>query len=437
MPMNIELDNDFKNILEFQQSEKWRKFGWESNEISHIDVHEVRDDAVHSAIPAVEKEMENRKYMVVQQYSEEIEPDGSMPINLFIVDGKDIKDTFHMGNASGLSDAYVYGPSMASEIDIGYNSGTNYIMDITHLSKRAQTVLLHNSENILEDVQERAVRSAEMGGYSSSYEEDSGYFDHKSNDYDLLSENESYRNEERALYGRALDDDEVAISVDGTVKTLIANAFDNGAESPYASIYDAFSKSLEKDSKEMEENKVVAEKEKPAKKATRTVEEIAKSIAEKSIVTKETKKEEKKVEKEEVKKESKYKRVAKESVKTTENKVVKAETVAKDDSKGKDAGKGKYKPVENKSRGNAMYRLSQGQRRLVMFLTGQARKNNWLDKNGNTLVFDQDAGDAKAELNRFIEGAKLNGFTFTPAINANRKRAQEKAKANNGTSDGR
>ena len=429
MPMNDRLSEQFKSLLDFQQSEKWRKFGWESEEASHVNVHVLDDESLKNVIPDVEKEILNRKYFVVQQYSEEMEPDGSMPVNIFIVDGKDIKDSFSMGNANGFDDAYAYGPSMASEMDIGYNSGTNYIMDVTNLSKRAQATLLRSSEAILEDVQERAVRSAEMGGYSSSYEEDSGYYDRKHDDYDSLSDNESYRNEERALYGRALDEDEVTISVEGTVKMVIANAFDNGAESPYDSIYAILDKSLEKDNKEIEEKQESVAVE---VKSKRTVEEIAKSISSMSVVNKTEKKEEKQVEK---KAEPKYKKVTKESVQVEK----KESTPVKDkvEDKEKDNNKGKFKPVEKKSRGNAMYRLSQGQRRLVMFLTGRARKNNWLDKNGKALVFDQDAGDAKAELNRFIEGAKLNGFTFTPAINANKKRAQEKAKANNGTSDGR
>ena len=424
MPMNDRLTEQFKSLLDFQQSEKWRKFGWESDEASHVNVHVLDDDSLKSVMPDVEKEIQNRKFFVVQQYSEEMEPDGSMPINVFIVDGKDIKDSFSMGNANGFDDAYAYGPSMASEMDIGYNSGTNYIMDVTNLSKRAQATLLHNSEAILEDVQERAVRSAEMGGYSSSYEEDSGYYDRKHDDYDSLSDNESYRNEERALYGRALDEDEVTISVEGTVKMVIANAFDNGAESPYDSIYAILDKSLEKDNKEIEEKQEsVAVEVKPK----RTAEEITKSIATKSVVNKTEKKEEKQVKK---KAEPKYKKVMKESVQVEKKEVTPVKDKVED--KEKDT-KGKFKPVEKKSRGNAMYRLTQGQRRLVMFIAGQARKNGWLDKDGKALVFDQDAGDARNELNRFIEGAKLNGFSFHGKSTKNKANTN----TNNGTSDGR
>lgn len=231
----------------FQQSESWRKHVWEMDieDVNFSSLEEKdRTGNTGKALRGMQDAMDGRKFFVVQQFGDEIEADGSIPVSVSLADGKDINASFFSQMAD---EAQPYGPAMMTEIDSGYHSGVQYLLDVTSLSRKSQLALLRGAETSLEDLSEAASRNMGMGGYSDSYEEGSGYYNRRSDDYESMRENAEYRKEERERYGRALDDDDRSgsVSVESTVQYVLSEAYDSGAKPPYAVMVKAYENVLE------------------------------------------------------------------------------------------------------------------------------------------------------------------------------------------------
>lgn len=232
-----------QKISRFQESEAWRNHDWVAD-IDGIDFMslEQKDNNVSTALRGVQDELEGHRFFVVQQFGDECEADGSIPVSVSLVEGREIMSSFsHM-----MDEAQPYGPSLMAEIDTGYQNGVQYLLDVTSLSEKGRQSLLHEAERTLDDMSETVSRRMGIGGYSASYEADSGYVNRHANDFSSLRDNAEYRRQERELYGRALDDDveNERVSVANAVQYIVSEAYDAGAKAPYAVMAAAYDKSM-------------------------------------------------------------------------------------------------------------------------------------------------------------------------------------------------
>ena len=363
MVMNDELKESFDTIINFQNSEEWRRIGvWETDEL-HVDVNAYAkgDSKFSDVLSKVQGEMENKKYFVVQQSSDELENDGTIPISVSIMDGKSIKNAIALGGGinNGISESFAYGPAMASQSDVGYYSDVQYIMDVTNLSKRAQSSLVRSAESVIENAQD----------------------------------NLSY-----ADFG-----DEDFSPVENTVRSVISDAYDNGAVSPYVSLFKELENSLQ----------LETAKEEVKKEAVKEVKETAKVKKEPVQAVK----------KEKIKKEPVKKAVSKETK-------VEVKQDVKDEVKQQVVDTS----VKKEKKGNAFYKLSPKQRGLVVAIQNKAKENDWRDEKGNLLHFDSNAENAQDEINRLFNEAKAMGFQMfsKKSLKPNTKSSN----VNNGVADG-
>ena len=127
-----------KEMTDFQNSEAWRKPNgdWRMDIESGVNLRDYENDHGNyeessvdksDALLDVTKALASRKYLVVEQTSDEIGFDGSLPITIGLADGKDVYSAL---TAEGITTSYVYGPTMANEIDMGYLPKGVYLLRI-------------------------------------------------------------------------------------------------------------------------------------------------------------------------------------------------------------------------------------------------------------------------------------------------------------------
>ena len=221
-PDKVDEDQDMVGPGTFAEYEQEDKTG-----VSKAVLRQVSDD------------MKKGTYLVIQQFSEEIEDEASLPVSVSLMKGDALAVTF---SPQGLDDAYPSGKALAFDTDYGYDYGTQYMLDVSDLSTKMQNWVLSQAENALEDMKESAEKK--------SYGNDDEYED----EMDLYSE--GHRN---------------SLSPEAVVDYMLSEAYDNGAKSPWEKLSNSFMMALEKEQQKVVEKAVEKEVEKapaePAKEA--------------------------------------------------------------------------------------------------------------------------------------------------------------------------
>ena len=269
-----------KEIVTFQNKEMWRMSNWQVNFNSLVNLEgfeksigdwDRSEVSKSDVLLSVSKGMIGRKYLLVQQFSNEKDYSGQIPVTIGLATGKDIKGLFSVDN---LSNSYVYGPSLAIENDAGYDSGTQFLLDVTNVDNKNLKALVQSAREKLDEVQEKAYRYLE-GGNDSSYDRDYSYGNRRYEGYDDAF-NRIYDNEDD--YGRRNESSSEAYQefIDKAVKAVVTAAYENDARSPYNVMLDEFARVAKIDLDKL----MNSSKAKQAKEAQQTVET-------KKVVTKE------------------------------------------------------------------------------------------------------------------------------------------------------
>ena len=267
--------NGLYEIVEFQTKETWRRENWQVNTNTLVNLEgfenskgnwENSEISKSDVLLSISDKLIDRKYLLIQQLSSEMDYSGQIPVTIGLANGKDIKGLF---SADNLSNSYVYGPSLAIENDTGYDAGTQYLLDVTDVSKANLKSLLQSAREKLDDMQEQVYSYLE-GANRSDDDYDHGSF-YNNRRY------EGYDDEFNNLYDR--DDDYSDVRSKGTsseasdefidkaVKAVIVSAYNNDAKSPYITMEQEFARAVNIDL-----DKFIASKKKISKEAQKVAE---------------------------------------------------------------------------------------------------------------------------------------------------------------------
>ena len=177
-----------------------------------------RTGMVAKAFQDMQDHMLTKRYLVVQRASDGLDYEEDPSINVSIVSGKEIQASF---SPQLLNEAEPHGMAMETEMDVGYDSGKQYIMDVSGLSLPSQAALLRESERMVEDMWDVLDRaSSREDSYEDEWEDEQDRKDRVDEDNNTIE-----REEEPA---------------DTLVNEIFANAADMGAKSPYIAISQSY-----------------------------------------------------------------------------------------------------------------------------------------------------------------------------------------------------
>ena len=267
--------NGLYEVVEFQNKETWRRGNWQVNTNTLVNLEgfenskgnwENSEISKSDVLLSLSDKMIDRKYLLIQQLSSEMDYSGQIPVTIGLASGKDIKGLF---TADNLSNSYVYGPSLAIENDTGYDAGTQYLLDVTDVSKANLKSLLQSAREKLDDMQEQAYSYLEGANRSDDdYDRGSFYNNRRYEGYDDEFNNLYDRDDDYSdVRGKSSSSEASDEFIDKAVKAVIVSAYNNDAKSPYITMEQEFARVVNIDL-----DKFIASKKKVSKEAQKIVE---------------------------------------------------------------------------------------------------------------------------------------------------------------------